>query len=504
MNNYFDATPNPEFLIKSIAEQGYSFETAIADLIDNSISAKAKRIEILSDYQSNQFTLFIADNGCGMTADILYKSMLFPSTSPEEIREKKDLGRFGLGLKTASFSQTRNFTVISKSINDNNFTGYTWDVNHLKRTGKWEIIKNSEEEIESILNSYYTLSKNEIASDPNFEVQTLIVWNNLYKYDDFLENKNKIEAFKTDITFDTSDYLSIVFHRFLDGDQVPKLTIRINNTILESFNPFPDPTKYNVRALQPSNLEYNSDFVEIQGYVLPSNSIGESKESENIWTPRNKSLSDMEGIYVYRENRLILFGGWQQIIKKQDRFKLARLKVEIGNSADHIFHLNVSKSQIKIPFELKVAFKNAIEQLVYQAEKEFYNRNNKSRVISDNKKSASLFVKEFTNKGTLLIFNDEFPILKEFKSSLSKHQLSQLNVLLKLTSNTLNSIRKEDDISFYNDQEKDGYSTKDLEVIVSNLFAQGFEKEFIKNVVLSNLGINSENIPEPIKELMKN
>src|SRR5512133_3196223 len=108
------ADPNPEYLIKSIAEQGYSLESSLADLMDNSISANASKIEVLVKMDQEPFTLFIADNGNGMDEETLKASMQFPSNSHEEERNIFDLRRFGLGMKTASFSQTRCFTVISK------------------------------------------------------------------------------------------------------------------------------------------------------------------------------------------------------------------------------------------------------------------------------------------------------------------------------------------------------------------------------------------------------
>ena len=109
-----DASPNPEYLIKSIAEQGYSLETSLADLMDNSISANADKVEVLINMDEEPFKLFLADNGDGMSEEELIKNMQFPSNSPENKRNSEDLGRFGLGMKTASFSQTRKFTVLSR------------------------------------------------------------------------------------------------------------------------------------------------------------------------------------------------------------------------------------------------------------------------------------------------------------------------------------------------------------------------------------------------------
>lgn len=115
-----NATPNPEFLIKSIAEQWYSLETALADLMDNSISFKANNIEILIDTEKEPFVLYLADNGTGMNKDELRAAMQFPSSSPEQARKNDDLGRFGLGMKAATFSQTRRFTVLSRKKGEKN------------------------------------------------------------------------------------------------------------------------------------------------------------------------------------------------------------------------------------------------------------------------------------------------------------------------------------------------------------------------------------------------
>ena len=149
MKTFEDVTPNPEYLIKSIAEQGYSLETALADLIDNSISANASQVEILIDIEQKPFTLFIADDGDGMSETVLKKSMQFPSNSPDNSRLKNVLGRFGLGMKSASFSQSRKFTVLSRIRGNKKYCGRTWDLDLLK-SGKWQIIVNTDEEINSL------------------------------------------------------------------------------------------------------------------------------------------------------------------------------------------------------------------------------------------------------------------------------------------------------------------------------------------------------------------
>lgn len=493
------ANPNPEFLIKSIAEQGYSLETALADLMDNSITANASRIEVLTKIDDEPFTLFLSDNGEGMDKESLFRNMQFPSKSPEELRKSNDLGRFGLGLKTASFSQTRVFTVISRIKGNTKYHGITWDVNHLKKTGKWEVIINSEEEISEILNDYQIVSNNHLNCSNEFIPNTIIIWRGLYKFENYLDEKTKKDAFKDDITNKTSEYLSIVFHKYMER-QLNPVTIRINNTFVVPFNPFPENQK--LRALEPLQKEFGNDIVKIQGFVLPNSSIKESKESSNIWTPQNKSLMDMEGLYIYRADRLILFGGWNSIIKKMPRLQLGRLRIDIGNKVDHLFHLNVAKSQISIPHDLKNSFLRAIVDLKTEAQKEYYNHELIKLPIKPNEHSSELFYKTATNKGVLLVINDNFPLLKTLKNSLNNKQKAEFNFILKICSNLINKIRQVENIEITGIPEKDGISIDEIVKSINELLKLGLSKDQIRKDILPNIGLKT-NVPEEIIQLLK-
>lgn len=490
------ANPNPEFLIKSIAEQGYSFETALADLMDNSITANASRIEVLTKIDSEPFLLFLSDNGDGMDKVSLKKNMQFPSKSPEESRDISDLGRFGLGLKTASFSQTRKFTVLSRKKGSKDFFGLTWDVNHLMRSGKWEMIVNSKEEINQITEQYNSISKEHLNSSSDYIPNTIVVWKGLYKFENYVNEKNKQDALKEEITNTTSEYLSIVFHKFMER-QINSLHIRINNTLVNPFNPFPTENS-SLRSLEPMQKEFGKDFVRIQGFVLPNTSI---KDDSNTWTPQNKSLMDMEGLYIYRADRLILFGGWNGLIKKMPRLQLGRLKIDIGNKVDHLFHLNVAKSQINIPHDLKSAFLRAIVDLKTEAQKEYFNHGLKSFKHRPTEHSSELFYKIATNKGVLLRINDEFPLLKSLKSSLSTKQKAELNFILKMSSNLINKVRQVDNIQITGVAEKDGISIEEIIKSIKELLLLGLSKEQIKKDILPNLGLK-DNLTEEISNLL--
>jgi len=495
-----DASPNPEYLIKSIAEQGYSLETSLADLMDNSISAKGDKIEVLIDIESEPFRLFLADNGQGMTEYELSHNMQFPSSSPDKNRLNSDLGRFGLGMKTASFSQTRKFTVLSKKKSDKKYHGRTWDVDFLKTNG-WKIIINSESEVENLIYQYNNLSKEYFNGFEDYEPNTIVIWDGLYKFENYLKEKNRKDALKREITEVTADYLALVFHRFMERKNNP-LQIRINNKIVNPFNPFPEEEK-DFRQIEPKQSAFSADVIKIEGFVLPSRAITESSKGLTKWTTRYRGLMDMEGLYIYRADRIILFGGWNGIVKKAPRLQLARLRVEVGNSVDHLLHLNVAKSQIVVPHELRSAFEGYIQELKIEAEREYYNRGIRKFSGVKSQNHIQLFERSSSNKGSVLEVNDNFPLLKNLKNSLDKEQNSKLNLFLRMINTRVNSIRHvHEEKEFLGIEEKDGLSTEELEINIKELLSNGISKEMVKEEIIPHLGFKYSTIPESIKSLM--
>ena len=496
-----DASPNPEYLIKSIAEQGYSLETSLADLMDNSISAKADKIEVLIDTDSEPFKLFLADNGQGMTEEELSNNMQFPSNSPEDSRSNSDLGRFGLGMKTASFSQTRKFTVLSKRKGEKKYHGRTWDVDFLKANG-WKIIVNSTEEVARLMYQYNQLSNDFLKGFDDYEPNTIVIWEGLYKFENYVKKGNRKDSLKREITEVTSDYLALVFHRFMEKEFNP-LKIRINNTIVSPFNPFPEEEK-DFRQIEPKQSSFRSDVIKIEGFVLPSRAISESKKGLTKWTTKYLGLMDMEGLYIYRANRIILFGGWNGIVKKAPRLQLARLRVEVGNSVDHLLHLNVAKSQIVVPHELRNAFEDYIGELKIEAEREYYNRGIRKFSGTKAQNHVQLFERSYSNKGSVLEVNNNFPLVKTFKESLNKQQNSQLNLLLRMINTRINNIRHvHEDKEYLSIEENNNISTIDLKNNLLNLLNQGMTKDIVKNEILPNLGYKFSSFPNEIKDLLK-
>jgi hypothetical protein len=487
--------PNPEYLIKSIAEQGYTLETSIADLIDNSISAAAKNIEVLIDTLATPFVLFIADDGHGMSEGDLKKNMNFPSSSIEDIRDSQDLGRFGLGMKTASFSQTRRFTVISRKYTQEKYYARTWDVNHLKSTGRWEIIINTEDEINTYLDRYNNLSKGFLNSYKDFTPSTIIIWQSLYKFENHFSLQDKREVLQKELTETTKEYLQLIFHRFM-GNSNP-IKIRLNNEQLKPFNPFPS----GVRNISIQQKLLMGNKLCLEGFVLPNRSLSESK-GISMWTLPHKSLMDMEGIYIYRADRIIVFGGWNELIKRSPRLQLARLKIEIGNGIDHLFHLNVAKSSISIPFEERFAFIRYLSILKTEAEKEFFNYETRVSPVSSSIKN--IFKKIPTSNGISLEIDTDFPILTSLINTLNEDQIKTLKIILRMLINSINKIRKVYIEENYTELiEKDGLSEKDIYNAIQTLLSSGISKNNILQEILPTIGINIQSLPPKILKLLQ-
>ncbi|MFV0172337.1 ATP-binding protein [Empedobacter falsenii] len=264
--NTIEVQPNLSNFINSFREIGYTPEVAIADILDNSITAKSTEIQIFTGEILNPY-ICIVDNGLGMDENELIEAMRLASKNSKDNREQNDLGRFGLGLKTASFSQCKKLTVVSKK--NNQIQAKQWYIDLIISSNKWllkeidnfELIPNIE-----ILNSH--------------ETGTMVLWENIDK----IEFKN----FST-IVKELRDHLSLVFHKYLEGfSNKKKLEIYINNNKVEPFNPF-NYKNLATQELAEEKLILANKEVIIQPYILPHH----SKVSDNAYNERNFMLNSL-------------------------------------------------------------------------------------------------------------------------------------------------------------------------------------------------------------------
>ena len=344
--------PYAPILVESTRSIGYSFEAAVADIIDNSISASASEIRVLFSSKEPQY-LCIEDNGWGMNADELENAMRYGSQSSSDKRRKDDLGRFGLGLKMASLSQCRKVTVLTRK--DGSICAACWDLDYIIQQGNWALKFFQEEETKNIPGYDYLQSK---------QSGTVVIWEEFDRLQQRTANVQKAFDEKIDLT---RKHLSLVFHRFI-GDENPKnrISIVFNGETLKGIDPF--LTKH--PATQPMSeqvLRIASDEIRVKPFVLPHISKLSRQDMEMLGGKDN--LRQQQGFYIYRNKRLIIWGTWFRLIKQNELGKLARVRVDIPNSLDDIWEIDIKKATASLPHFIKKSLVDIVENTIGRSER---------------------------------------------------------------------------------------------------------------------------------------
>ena len=186
MATILENRPTAEVLMFSMRAMGYSFEAAIADIIDNSVSAGASKVQIGFPYSPTECFVTIADDGCGMTYDELFDAMKYGSLGKKNGRAENDLGRFGLGLKSASLSQCRKLTVVSKK--DGNISAMAWDLDEIEKQQDWMLVIHTPDEIQHLPN---------ISQLDAFDTGTIVIWENF----DLIQKENYLPLFHSQLHY---------------------------------------------------------------------------------------------------------------------------------------------------------------------------------------------------------------------------------------------------------------------------------------------------------------
>jgi len=356
-----EVIPSARRLIHSLRDVGYDFIHAVADLVDNSIAAKASKVAIEMRFNGEDSWLRIADNGTGMSGSTITEAMRFGT---EREYQPDELGKFGLGLKTASLSQCARLTVASRiDRSSRRIEVRQWDLSHVEQTNRWEIINLPVDERPNIL--VEPLQDN---------TGTVVLWELLdrvlgYKipWGDFARNGFFRMAEELD------RHLGMVFHRFISGEarRRKKLKITINGTNVEAWDPFARDEKATVN-LPGQQFEITGDngpgLVAYTPYILPPQEKFSSLKAFNRCAGPGK-WNYQQGFYIYRADRMIQSGGWSYMRTSDEHTKLARVALDFWPDLDSAFDLNVAKARVNLPASLKQHLKPHIEQLTKQARK---------------------------------------------------------------------------------------------------------------------------------------
>lgn len=408
--------PEAPILIESTRSVGYSFEAAVADIIDNSISKKAKSIHLYFASQPLQY-LSIIDDGEGMSMKELEEAMRYGSRSSLEDRDKGDLGRFGLGLKMASLSQCRQLTVISKK--DNKINAVEWNIDHINKEKKWALIVYNDEEIEYLPSAEYL---NGINSG------TIVLWRN---FDRIKTTSNNPAKSFDELIEKAREHVSLVFHRYLSSERPGiKISIEFNDIPVSPIDPFMTDHPA-TQPLAETPIREDNDYVFIKPYVLPLPSKLKAEERRQ----QEKLASNLhlnQGFYIYRNYRLIIWGTWFKLIRREELNGLARVRVDIPNTLDSIWSIDVKKSSAELPDMIKDRLASIVKDTVGRSEKVYRYR---GRKVTDEQFDHIWDVADVRGEIKYSINKDSI-LYKKVYNSLSDENVQFFNSLILLIENS--------------------------------------------------------------------
>lgn len=362
--------PDPARIMEGLRDTGYNFNTAIADIIDNSIAAGAKSVNILLQMDPlGEVFVYIADDGCGMNFDELKNAMKYGSA---ERSNKASLGKFGLGLKTASTAFCRCLSVVSRGA-DMTERKVQWDLDYIASTGQWNL-----RQPEISLDETEYLS--ETAKDGT---GTLVVWEKIDRllndYKTKTAAKNALKKVEQSLEF----HIAMVYQRFLDknDNRAENVSISLNGNEVEPWDPFclyEENTsmlyKDELEIEMPGEIEISA--LSIKAILIPRRDEFSTREAGD----KARVSNDMQGFYVYRENRLIHYGDWMGMFAKEPHGTLLRVELSFDHKLDEAFHVDIKKSRILLNEEIFNYIKDSVMPAPRRAADERYRKGTKKKV----------------------------------------------------------------------------------------------------------------------------
>lgn len=338
-----DAPPDPGATIESLRSLGYSTAAALADLVDNSIAARAKGVVITFELASKgESWCAIVDDGDGMTEEQLLRAMTVGGTDPLDARSERDLGRFGFGLKTASFSQARELTVASRANQAGAYAVRSWDIDEVRRRHRWTLRKRAPAGARAILSRVAPKGTG-----------TVVLWRRLDGFPGVDEpNVTAGRMLANEHLAQCCDHLGMVFSRYLNARL---LTIRVNRKRVLPWDPFlaSNPA---TQELPTEKLTLNGKVATVVPYVLPHESKLTPSEADKAGGPAG--WNEQQGFYVFRRDRLITAGDWLGLgFPRDDLHNLARIMLDIPAEMDGEWQLDITKATVRPPAALKADLK---------------------------------------------------------------------------------------------------------------------------------------------------
>lgn len=412
-----EVIPDPVSLIESMRAVGYSVEAAIADIIDNSLSSDARLIQVSYDASESPYVA-ILDDGWGMTPSELTNAMRHGSTNPAEERKAGDLGRFGLGLKTASLSQCRNLTVVSKR--DGTVSARRWDLDFVQETHQWLVVVPRADELRSL--PFYGKLEAQTSG-------TLVVWQDL---DRLTAGSRNPQQEMTARMAPLLEHLALVFHRFRQTEErAPSVAITINGQHLPLRDPFLAENHFR-QVLEPQTIRHERGDIVVAPFVLPPISKLSAEEIE--LAGGRDGLRGTQGFYVYRNRRLVIWGTWFRLEPKKEFFKLTRIRVDMPNSFDDLWVLDIKKSSTYPPDTIRKRLKELIPHFANASRRTITYLGRRDTTAAE----GSLWMRSEPRHGVFRYEpNLEHPLIRGFAQSLGKEEQRRLQLILECLGSAL-------------------------------------------------------------------
>ena len=433
-----DLSPDPAALVDSLRAFPYTASSAIADLIDNSIAAGARVVKIFTRWNNSNPIVEVIDDGSGMSAGELADALRFAGAGPSAQRAVTDLGRFGLGLKTASLSQCSR--VIVTTMQSGAVANLGWDVDELQLSRSWKPSRSVEDE----LTSHKALLNNQNG--------TVVSWQKL----DRLLGRDLVNQSIEDLdeVFEkVQDYLEMVFHRFMrrvnqDGEK--QLTIYLNNFKLLPWDPFLEeyPVADQVWKVEDQDVPLPGGISRIVGYVLPTEREATTDGALDMWEKSGrKQWNKLQGFYVYRLDRLLTMGGYLDLGRLLDEHsKLARICIELDNKTDNDWLLDVTKSSVTAPVRVRRQLEHVARRTCSQATKRFRSRVktfcrtcNRRPCACPRQREIELVwrIPDLQENSGKFSVNEKHSLLAKFSANLEESERKLFKSILKLISKTV-------------------------------------------------------------------
>lgn len=382
--------PDASSLMTSARSFGnYDLSSALADLLDNSIKAQASSIDISCVRASGEPEVRILDDGKGMSTEELYVAMRPASTNPDAERAPEDLGRFGWGMKSASLSQCRRLTVITRR--DGVLSGAIWDLDDLH---DWKMGILDELDASELCDARLLMRDG-----------TEIIWTKCDRLSEF--GTLKARGFN-DIVAHAKSQLALIFHRYLSGEGgVKKLAIKFNGDILKPYDPFLRQHEATQR-LPLETLQLNGSVIDVQAFVLPHYSKINAADHDRLGG--EEGFVRNQGFYVYRQHRLIIHGTWFRLVRHGELSQLVRIAVNIPTSLDTMWKITLDKADAQLPSGLRTRLKEIVEGLKKQSVRVFQSRGGR---IKPGSSTTQVWAKYVRNGEIRYYINREHPLFAD-------------------------------------------------------------------------------------------